>query len=268
MNPLPNLCEAQLAEAIRLVGQSGFEKAVWSLMRAAVAPDNLVILAYGNATRPQVLYQCSDHPQVFAELDRTYLAGAYRLDPFYELHLQHAPAGAYRINDIAPDAFQRSRYFVEYYEQTTLIDEITFVVYPVAGVSLNICLGRDASSGRVFSAQDIAACRRLAPIIAALAGRNWADLARASGPVEDISGLLADEARRVLGIHLSPRQAEVALMILRGHSTVSIGLRLGLSAQTVKVFRKQLYARCKISSQAELFALMLPLLKTGSTEAQ
>jgi DNA-binding CsgD family transcriptional regulator len=53
----------------------------------------------------------------------------------------------------------------------------------------------------------------------------------------------------------------VALMILRGHSSMSIGLRLGVSAQTVKVFRKQLYARCGISSQAELFALMMPLLK-------
>jgi DNA-binding CsgD family transcriptional regulator len=44
---------------------------------------------------------------------------------------------------------------------------------------------------------------------------------------------------------------------------VSIGLRLGLSPQTVKVFRKQLYRRCAISSQAELFALMLPLLAQG-----
>ena len=50
-------------------------------------------------------------------------------------------------------------------------------------------------------------------------------------------------------------------MILRGHSSLSIALRLGLSPQTVKVFRKQLYRRCAISSQAELFALMLPLLK-------
>ncbi|MDZ4135631.1 MAG: helix-turn-helix transcriptional regulator, partial [Paracoccaceae bacterium] len=62
---------------------------------------------------------------------------------------------------------------------------------------------------------------------------------------------------------LSPRQAEVALLILRGHSTVSIGLRLGVAAQTIKVFRKQLYAKCAISSQAELFAMMLPLLRDG-----
>jgi DNA-binding CsgD family transcriptional regulator len=66
------------------------------------------------------------------------------------------------------------------------------------------------------------------------------------------------------GIRLSPRQAEVALMILRGHSTPAIGLRLGLSPQTVKVFRRQLYAKCTISSQAELFALMMPLLRMSA----
>ena len=266
MKALPNMAEVQLAEAIRLVGRSGFETALWGLMRASVAPDNLIILAYGNATSPQVLYMCSDHPRVFAEMDRTYLAGAYRLDPFYDLHLRHAPAGAYRLKDIAPDAFQRSRYFIEYYEQTTLIDELTFLLYPVTGVSINICIGRDASSGRVFSAQDIAICQRLVPMVAALSERHWAGLARALGPAEDISALLSEAAGREKGIRLSPRQSEVALLILRGHSTVSISLRLGLSAQTVKVFRKQLYARCQISSQAELFALMLPLLKTAPVE--
>lgn len=263
MKALPNLAEVQLAEAIRLIGAPGFEKALWGLFRAVAAPDNLIILAYRNAGPPMVLYKLTDHPQVFAELDQTYLAGAYRLDPFYDLHLQRAPAGAYRINDIAPDAFQRSRYFIEYYEQTTLIDEITFVACPSAGVSLNICLGRDASSAKGFSVRDMETCQRIAPIIAAMTEGHWANLSRATGPDEDTSVLLANAARAAHGIHLSPRQAEVALLILRGHSSVSIGLRLGLSAQTVKVFRKQLYARCRISSQAELFALMLPLLKGG-----
>lgn len=262
MKGLPNMAEVQLAEAIRLIGQSGFEKALWDLMRAAISPDNLIILAYGNAAIPQILYFCSDNPRVFAEMDRTYLAGAFRLDPFYDLHLRHVPAGAYRIKDIAPDAFHRSRYFIEYYEQTTLIDEMTFILYPSTGVTINICIGRDASSRRVFGVGDIAVCHRLAPMIAALAERHWANLARATAPAEDTSMLLVKAAKRSLGIHLSPRQGEVALMILRGHSTVSIGLRLGLSPQTIKVFRKQIYARCQISSQAELFALMLPLLKS------
>ncbi|MFN3970223.1 MAG: LuxR C-terminal-related transcriptional regulator [Gemmobacter sp.] len=260
MTPLPNLAEVRLAEAIRLIGQPGFEAALLAFLQAVAAPDNLIVLAYRSAGPPLALYRQTDHPQVFAELDRTYLAGAYRLDPFYDLHLRRAPAGAYRIRDIAPDAFQRSRYFIDYYDQTTLVDEVTFVAYPSAAITLNICIGRDASSGAVFLPRDVETCHRIAPVVVAMAEAHWAGLAGATGPAEDTSALLADAARGVHGIHLSPRQAEVALMILRGHSTVSIGLRLGLSAQTVKVFRKQLYARCRISSQAELFALMLPLL--------
>lgn len=264
MQPLPNLAEARLADTIRHLRQSGFETALAALFQAVAAPDNLICLAYRRSGPPEVLYRQADGTAVFTRIDDTYLPGAFRLDPFYDLHLSHAPAGAYRMEDIAPDAFHRSRYFIEYYEQTTLIDEVTFVAYPAAGVTVNLCLGRDATSGRRFSNREIEACHRLSPIVAALVEAHWADLASAKGPAEDTPALLAAAAQAQLGIPLSPRQAEVALLILRGHSTVSIGLRLGLSPQTIKVFRKQLYGRCRITSQAELFALMLPLLKDGA----
>ena len=81
------------------------------------------------------------------------------------------------------------------------------------------------------------------------------------GPADDVVSLLVSAVFSTHAIRLSPRQAEVAILILKGHSSVSAALRLGVSSQTVKVFRKQLYSRCRISSQAELFALMLPLLK-------
>lgn len=260
MQPMARGAEAALADAIGRVGVEGFEPALWAFLRALVNPDSLVILAYRDAGPPVALYRWFEDPRVFAGLDEAYLAGAYRLDPFFEMHLNRAGEGAYRLRDVAPDAFHRSRYFVEYYAGTTLIDEIAFVVWPVPGVSLNLSLGRDATSGRPFAATEVETCRRLAPVVAALARQHWRDIGEGAGPVEDTPALLAAEARARLGIALTPRQAEVALLILRGHSSVSIGLRLGLSAQTVKVFRKQLYRRCAISSQAELFALMLPLL--------
>lgn len=263
MHPQPNAAEGQLAEVIRRLGQAGFESALQVWLHRCLAPDNLIVLAYRDSGRPQVLFQHTDAPQVFAALETTYLAGAYLLDPYHDLHVTRAPAGAYRLRDVAPDAFHRSRYFLDYYQQTTLIDEITFIVYPHADVSLNICLGRDRSSARIFSAAEVAVAQRLAPIVIALAEAHWADI-DASPPTpqaEDLPAALVAALQDRHGIRLSPRQAEVALLILRGHSTPSIGLKLGLSAQTVKVFRKQLYAKCNLSSQAELFALMVPLLR-------
>ncbi|MCZ8151356.1 MAG: helix-turn-helix transcriptional regulator [Rhodobacteraceae bacterium] len=263
MQPLPNSAEGQLARVIRRIGGAGFEGALQDWFRRCVAPDNLIILAYRDAGPPQVLFRQADQPQVFSQLDSTYLAGAYLLDPYHDLHMSRVPAGAYRLRDVAPDAFHRSRYFIEYYQQTTLVDEITFLLYPVADVSLNICIGRDAASGQPFSAREVEMCQRLAPVVTALGEAHWQGLRAEQVAADDVTMQLMRGLDVARGIRLSPRQAEVALLILRGHSTVSIGLRLGVSAQTVKVFRKQLYARCGITSQAELFALMLPLLASA-----
>ncbi|NGM46001.1 helix-turn-helix transcriptional regulator [Rhodobacter sp. SGA-6-6] len=263
MDPFGNQAEDALAEAVRRLGRPGFEAALMQLFHRLAAPDNLLVLAYRDAGPPQVLYVQSGDSPVFDALPTTYLAGAYLLDPFHDLHLSRAPAGMYRLLDVAPDAFQRSRYYLEYYQETTLIDELTYVAYPAPGVSLNLCLGRDRTSGQTFAPREVEAVARLAPVVLALAERHWAGLTATDAAPEDVAGgLVAALAPR--GISLSPRQAEVALLILRGHSSTSIALRLGVSVQTVKVFRRQLYGKCGISSQAELFALLLPLLKPGA----
>jgi DNA-binding CsgD family transcriptional regulator len=269
MRALPNSAEAMLAEVIRRQGRAGFESALLAFFRRALAPDNLIVLAYRDAGPPVVLFRQTDLPQVFAALDTTYLAGAYLLDPYHDLHVSRVPAGLYRLRDVAPDAFQRSRYYSEYYQGTTLLDEITYVAYPARGVSLNICLGRDASSGQPFTVPEIELATRLAPVVNALAETHWLGLSATDDPkpgsVTDTLIRRLDSAR---GIRLSPRQAEVALLILRGHSTPSIALRLGVSPQTVKVFRRQLHGRCGVTSQAELFALLLPLLGGPSGQSR
>lgn len=264
MRPLPNAAERQLGEVVRQLGRADFESTLWEFLRRCMAPDNLLILALRDSTPPEVLYRQADHAAPFARIETVYLGGAYLLDPYHELHLNRVPAGAYRLSDVAPDAFHRSRYFLEYYQLTTIVDEMTFIAYPAADVSLHICLGRDASSGRPFAARDVEACQRLAPLLVALAETHWAALPIEPGLRPDVATHLVRALEAKHGVHLSPRQAEVALLILQGHSTASIALRLDVSAQTIKVFRKQLYGRCGISSQAELFALLLPLLANQS----
>lgn len=268
MRELPNTAEVALAEAIGLVGAFGFEAALTRFLRRSIACNNVVFIVYRRSALPLVLYSQADDPIVFKDLARVYVPGAYLLDPYHDLHLNRIAPGAYRLLDIAPDQFQRSQYYLDYYRQTTLIDELTFVSYPSEETTLNICLGRDGSAARPFgsTAREIAV--RIAPVVAALADRHLKEFRPVAEPVPGGAGPGLEEPaarlRRVLaenhGIRLSERQAQVALLILQGHSSVSIGLRLGVSAQTVKVFRRQIHARCRISSQAELFALLLPLL--------
>lgn len=260
----------RLAAAIDRLATPGFEPALAAWLRAAVPFDNITMLAYPGHDRPRVLHLDAADARVHARLGSAYLEGAYLLDPFHQLHADGAADGLYRLGDVAPDHFSRGEYFLTYYQGTTLTDELAFVARPAAQVTVTICLGRDASSGRRFSARDIAQAEALAPVCLSLIRRHWAGLAAqdsGSAPanvVVSVADSLRANVAAHLGIALTPRQAQVAFLVLKGHSTASIALHLDLSPETVKVFRKQLYARLGISSQAQLFSLLLPTLGSPS----
>ena len=59
---------------------------------------------------------------------------------------------------------------------------------------------------------------------------------------------------------LSDREAEVARLILQGHSSKVIARMLGNSPETVKVFRKRIHSKLGLASSAELFSLFLAAL--------
>lgn len=250
-----------LAAAIRALGTPAFPDRFTDWLQTALAPDNLIILAYRGAEPPQVLHRWSRGPQVFRALD-DYLAGAWRLDPYLTLHETRAAPGLYRLADLAPPGFRRSRYYLGYYRATTLVDEATVLARPAPDCTLMLCLGRDAGSGRPFPASSLTEARRLAPVIAALAERHWPGdtLSAPATTATPLTTSLAKDLHRATGISLTPRQTEIALLILRGHSSASIALTLGISPQTVKVFRRQIHARCGVTSQAGLFALLMPHL--------
>lgn len=261
MQALPNLAEYKLGTAIATLGTEDFAQSFYVWLNRCFEIDNTTMLAYYQTRRPDILFCQAKVPSVHERLESDYLSGAYIIDPFHELHVSRVPEGLYRLRDFAPDQFHRNEYYASYYRRTTLIDEMAYVAYPADGVSVHVCLGRDASSDRIFSGRDVETAQRLSAIACALIRKQWAGLTSSGNYDDDV---LVTDLRRKLDetheIRLSPRQAEVALLILRGHSSVSIGLRLDISAQTVKVFRKQLYRKCRISSQAELFSLVMPLL--------
>ena len=57
MQALPNAAETGLAEAIRRVGQPGFETALHGWLGRSIPFDNILVLAYREAGPPLVLYR-------------------------------------------------------------------------------------------------------------------------------------------------------------------------------------------------------------------
>jgi DNA-binding CsgD family transcriptional regulator len=142
------------------------------------------------------------------------------------------------------------------------------VVLPVGkDATIAISMGKDGSSGEAFSLKAEKCLRSHEPVIMSLLNAHWAASEApllVSMQATSITDSLVSAMRANHNVSLSRRQAEVALLILQGHSSPSIDLHLDISPQTVKVFRKQLYRKCSLSSQAELFALMMPILEQAT----
>jgi DNA-binding CsgD family transcriptional regulator len=253
-----------LAVAIAAIGKPEFYPAMTSYLRQCLNYDNVIVLIFAGTTIPKVLYKRIYGPDVFRHLTDLYLPAAYLLDPIYHFHLKRGEAGLYRLLDVAPDQFRRSRYFKWYYGRIGITDEISVILPIGESITITISMGKDSTSAQDFSTNAEVYLRSHEPVIMSLLNAHWVaseaspTIKANSAPITD--SLIAD-MRAHHNILLSKRQAQVALLILQGHSSLSIGLHLGISPQTIKVFRKQLYKKCSLSSQAELFALMMPILE-------
>ncbi len=87
----------------------------------------------------------------------------------------------------------------------------------------------------------------------ALMRRHWADLSREfatrSTPRPALTGDGLDR--------LTPREREITGWILKGYSAEATGQELGIASGTVRIHRRNIYAKLGISSQRELFARFL-----------
>lgn len=253
--------EQQLGAVISALMTPAFEQYLVAWLESCVPLDNLTILSYGRDGRPKCLLTHSKEKNVHARFDSAYCTGIYLLDPFFVVDRAGAPSGLYRLEDIVPDHFAASDYYLKYYRDTHILDEMTYLVRISADVSIHICLGRDTSSGETFVAAEWEKALAIQPVVAALAGRHWSGLEAApTAHAQDTMTEFREQCEKTYGIVLTARQSQTALLILRGHSSRSIARLMGVSVQTVKVFRKQIHTRCAVSSQAELFVMMMPVL--------
>lgn len=251
-----------LGEVVRSLGNANFPEALGHFVKKTIGFDNFIIIAYHKDINPEELYRESNAPIVYEKMQSHYLKAAYLLDPFYHAINNGIKKGIHCIFDLAPDQFKQTSYFYEYYRETTLIDEFCLFSRLSHETSLTACFGRDKTSGIKFGKTEIKKIKSYENILSALCEQHWRSYQPKEGKnigMPPVKQRLRTIMKEQHGISLSPRQTEVALYILQGHSSLSISLNLNISKETVKVFRKQLYLKCNISSQAELFALLMPI---------
>jgi len=240
---------------------AGFGDTFRRMMTALVRFDYVVVFAYRAKERPIDLYSTFDRDEhiVFVTL---YQAGPYLLDPFY--HTSREPReGVFRMRELAPDRFFSSEYYRTYYVQTGLAEEIGFFV-PVDGdITVVLSLMRREQTG-AFQPVEFATLKKVEPLVASMVKHYWSGLTqrfnaqflekRKSRRKSEVV-TRADTVWRDL--NLTSRETAIVELVLQGHSSESIGLKLNISTGTVKVHRRNVYRKLGISSQTQLLSLYL-----------
>ena len=263
---------AEIGKVVRALRTPDYPQCLVDALGQLVRFDFSVMFAYRGDARPIDLYDNfgAKRREIFVTI---YQEGPYLLDPFFQASRDRTPAGLYRIRDLAPDRFHQSEYFRSYYIRTGLSEEIGFFVSLPDDVHAVVSLMR-AGHRQSFSEKEMNGLRKVEPFVRATAEYHWQNLgARFSDgnpdPEHQILERYIDYTFRTFGRSLlSPREREVVGLVLRGHSSDSISKVLGISPGTVKVHRKNIYAKLGIMSQSELFSIFLNALsKSKAPEA-
>lgn len=248
-----------------LIGAIGneeeFPAAIAETLRVVTHFSYTVIFAYHGNERPLDLFD--DFPATKRQVFVTdYQEGPYLLDPFYLAATRPVEAGLYRLRDFAPDRFYQGEYFRSYYEKTGLAEEIAFFVDVPDDVMVVLSLMR---ADKIFSSREFRELETFLPVVHSCVSQHWSLLAQRFRPLEQSSkNRLENRIERTFhafgeGI-LTPREREVVEYTLKGHSAEAVGAILSISSGTVRIHRRNIYAKLRISSQGELFSAFIRTL--------
>ena len=235
-----------------------FERLVVPYCESAFSALNAVAVWCHLNGPPETLFRWVPDAKACTVYDQYYDKLGFMLDPYMQLAFETKSWAVCPLRDIAPDRFETSDYFLNYFGATKMVDELGFVarVDPHNAVHFSIgrCVGqRRFRSTEIQNFKNIS--RILIPKLMSIVMKPeyvLRDGTVEAVPLERRFAILS----KAIGNSISAREAEVAALIVKGHSSRAIGLKLDISVQTVKVHRRNLYAKLEISSQSELIKLL------------
>lgn len=258
--------------AIAAIDTPAFAETLVAALRGVAKFDYSVMFAYCGEARPVDLFD--DFPAGKRRVFVTdYQEGPYLLDPFFLASTTTTDTGLHRLKDLAPDRFYQSEYFRSYYVQTGLSEEIGYFVRLPGNVTAVISIMR-ADHSPQFSAREFRELRACEPVVHALGAKQWHDLHRRFSDDDPEHGQSGIQHHIEYAFHtfgksvLTPREREVVEFVLKGYSSDAIGKILEISPGTVRIHRKNIYAKLSINSQGELFSQFIRALTDTNAVAR
>lgn len=244
-----------IARLIRAAGGEGLADALAKAMGLAVRHQGTCLLAFHRDARPEVLHHTLEPAGRRHYLER-YLAGPYLLDPLYQLATRDDKPSLTRFRDAQPDRFRSSEYYRQYCERTHLRDEMDFLADVNGTTTVVLVVGR---RDHRFTRVELARLELIEPMVMASMHRIWQQWEGRSdaGATDGVHERLLTCFERFGESVLTERERQVSQLLLRGHSSKSIARQLDIAPGTVMVHKRNLFSKLNISSQYELFSMLI-----------
>jgi DNA-binding CsgD family transcriptional regulator len=239
---------SNLASVLTGIGSSDFPAALARLLENASGYQSTVFAAFQENTRPVRLFSNLSAEEEIKTL-QPYFDGTYLLDPWYNMANSEIEDGIYRLSECVPDGFRKSEYYVHYYAQTGLIDECGIFVRLSKQINIVGMLGIRSGSTLAPKKGRLGDLKAMFPAVRELVYKHWSGLSTiAPNSMENLQSMC--RARGLVG-----REVEVTGHLLRGYSNKVIGRELGISHETVKVYRKRINRKLGTRSTREVYAM-------------
>jgi DNA-binding CsgD family transcriptional regulator len=237
------------------IGRLDFQERIMNALKQQISFDASLVLLYRRGSAPKILFNDWRTDRGLSNIQQ-YLQGYYRMDPFYRLTLEEGIDGVHQLSQL-DSGFGDSEYYRDFYQYSGLQDEINVLVSLDADTKFAISLAR-RSAHAAFSGEDVKFLRTATPLLVRAILRHYRDLKPEGQEGEPLLQTALAQAVRNFGRSvLTSRECQVVQLILRGHSVKEAAIKLGIAPATVKLHRRNLYAKLDVTSQAALFSLFL-----------
>lgn len=273
-----------LSKLVEALGQGRGTRTLATLINQRVAFDDYFVLVFGKDISPIILshgdkvlqkdetaFNATDQ-EAFKSNDEPfskYVDKTYLLDPFYDLWRRGTEDGFFRLNDIAPNRFKASEYFLTHFNLYDLTDEGGFIFKIDDQYSMHFSLGRK-SPRKNFIKRDCEILESMLPFVKSsmtqIFNRSKSDIQLHAETTAVFHKQLENKFLAFGKSILTKREIELVRLSLKGYSPKATGRLLDISTATVQSHIKNIYRKLEVGSHQELFGLFLEALgaKTDS----
>ncbi|WP_027544954.1 LuxR C-terminal-related transcriptional regulator [Bradyrhizobium sp. WSM2254] len=245
-----NVAAGDVTPAVLAIGRPDFPEVLIETLRRQAAVGHCMVFSLSRAGAAHCLLDAGNIP-IGADLGAAYAGQFHESDPNRDAMFEGEGGASIMLPAFAPRMYG-ARYRKIFFQDSGIVDKCATAIW-VDDTCFYVNFYRVAAQGRFSDAQR-ERLRAIAPAIGASVARHFQ---RSATPDQSLAALFAT---RTPLASLTPREREVCRRILEGFSSEAISQALGISVHSTLTYRKRAYGRLGISSQSELFAIVLRLL--------